>query len=137
VISTYDQIYLLGKQVRRESLVYGKVDYIVTDSPVMIAAYYAQKYCPQLIAEGVTDSAVSFYKQAADDGHRHVHVYLQRSKGYNPSGRYQTEEQAKVIDGELRTFLEKQGFPLIDCGTDLGELFELLRTTVGVVNKSE
>jgi tRNA uridine 5-carbamoylmethylation protein Kti12 len=35
-ISTYDQIYFLGKQVRRESLLYGKVDWIITDSPVMM-----------------------------------------------------------------------------------------------------
>ena len=38
-ISTYDQIYFLGKQVRRESMLYGKVDWIVTDSPIMMNLY--------------------------------------------------------------------------------------------------
>src|ERR1041385_3278977 len=52
-IGTYDQIYFLGKQTRRESMLYSKVDWIVTDSPVMMNLYYAQRYCPRQLAEGV------------------------------------------------------------------------------------
>ena len=45
VPSAFDQIYLLGKQVRKESMLLGKVDYVVTDCPVLIGSLYAQKFC--------------------------------------------------------------------------------------------
>src|SRR5256885_11799690 len=45
-INTYDQLYLMGKQIRRESMLYGKVDAIVSDSPVMMGIYYSGRYSP-------------------------------------------------------------------------------------------
>lgn len=125
-ISTYDQIYFLGKQVRRESLVYGKTSWIVTDSPVMMGAYYAREHCPVAISEGIRASTLSFYRQAMEDGHRHVHVFLERSKPYNPEGRYQTEEAAKSIDVGVRNFLSELRVPFVTCGTDEESLRRLL-----------
>lgn len=124
-ISTYDQIYFLGKQSRRESLLYGKVDAIVTDSPVMLGAFYAERYCPHRIADGVAHLTAAFYQQAHEDGHVHHHVMLRRSKGYNPAGRFQTEAEAREMDGGIHRFLENR-LPTIDCGTTEQELRALL-----------
>lgn len=104
-ISTYDQIYFLGKQTRRESMLYGKVDYIVTDSPVMMGVFYANKYCPPILARGICDATKAFYGQAVEDGHRHEHVFLTRIKPYVAAGRYQSEEEARKMDEELRNML--------------------------------
>lgn len=125
-INTYDQIYFLGKQTRRESMLYGKVDYIVTDSPVMMGSYYADKYCPKLLADGIRAATKAFYDQAEQDGHKHHHVFLKRSKPYNPSGRYQSEEEAKGMDVELREHM--MGYKLIECATDEMALTTLLAT---------
>jgi hypothetical protein len=104
-ISLYNQFYLMGKQIRKESMLYGKVDHIVTDSPVFLNIYYATKYLPPETAKGVVDAVGCYYGQAARDGHRHVHAFLRRSKPYNPAGRFQTHEEAREIDGELRKLL--------------------------------
>ncbi len=125
-INTYDQIYFLGKQTKRESLLYGKVDYVITDSPVWMGAYYAMKYCPPLLSEGIRAATVAFYNQAERDGHRHVFVHLQRSKPYNPAGRYQTEDEAKAMDGELKTFLQGLKLDFFQSGTTEEELKSLL-----------
>ena len=91
--NVYDELYFLGKQVRHESMLFGKVNYIVTDAPVFMTAYYASIYCSTgLLAQGVEQAALAFYKQAKDDGHNHVHVYLNRNLPYKsrrsiPNGR--------------------------------------------------
>lgn len=133
-IGTYDQIYFLGKQVRRESMLYGKVDWVVTDSPVLIGTYYAQKYCPPIVSEGIRSSTLAFYRQAAEDGHRHVHVFLRRTKEYVAAGRYQTEDQARGVDVEMRRLLTDLRFPVVECDTDEASLRELL-TDLGMTGE--
>lgn len=125
-IGTYDQIYFLGKQVRRESMLYGKVDWVVTDSPVMIGTYYAQVYSPLSVSEGARTSTLAFYRQAAEDGHRHVHVFLKRTKDYVAAGRYQTEDEAKRVDIDMRRLLTELKFPIVECETDEASLQKML-----------
>lgn len=125
-INTYDQIYFLGKQVRRESMLYGKVDYIVTDSPVMMNLYYAQKYCTLSLAEGIRSATLSFYRQAAEDGHKHIHVFLKRTKPYVGEGRYQSELEAKEMDNEIKRLLEDLRTPLLHSETEEPELAKTL-----------
>jgi hypothetical protein len=127
-ISTYDQIYLLGKQVRRESMLYGKVDFIVTDAPVMLGIYYASKFSPLSVSEGVRATTLSYYRQAAEDGHQHHHVFLERTKPYKQEGRFQNEEQAKQIDNGVYGMLSDLRIPLVRCGTQREDLDELLTT---------
>lgn len=132
-ISTYDQLYFLGKQIRRESMLYGKVDWIVSDSPVMMNLYYAQKYCTLSLSEGVRAGTLSFYQQAAEDGHKHIHVLLKRTKPYSSDGRYQSEAEAVEIDAELRRLLEGLKVPVIECATEELELRNLLNKIKGEV----
>src|SRR5579864_7162545 len=61
-ITAYDEIYFLGKQVRHESLLFGKVKWIVTDAPVYMTAYYANLYCSPVLASGIQQAAQAFYK---------------------------------------------------------------------------
>lgn len=130
-ISAYDQIYFLGKQVRRESLLYDKVNYIITDSPILLSVYYAQQYVPVGLAEGIRSSTLAFYRQAAEDGHKHIHVFLNRTKEYNSAGRFQTESQAKEIDDGLLRMLKDLKFPLIISNTDEISLKNTIAKIVG------
>jgi hypothetical protein len=123
----FDQIYFLGKQTRRETLVLGKVDVVITDSPVLQGLYYARRFCRPSIAEGIEKLTMAYYDQTKEDGHTHHHVMLTRSKPYNPSGRYQTEEQAREIDVGVSSLLRELRFPIISCGTDEGSLADLLK----------
>lgn len=125
-ISNYDQIYFLGKQVRRESLLYGKVDWIITDSPVMMNLFYAQKYCPTKLSEGIRSATLSMYGQAAEDGHKHVHIFLKRIKPYLAEGRYQKEEEAKEIDVELKQLLQNLKVPFLEIPASEDELSKTL-----------
>lgn len=125
-IGTYDQLYFLGKQSRYESLLYGKVDYIITDSPVLLGGYYAQKYCPEAIASGIKAASIAFYEQAANDGHKHIHIFLKRTKKYNTAGRYQTAEEAIEIDAGVKSYLQNLKIDFIESDTDEASLKSLL-----------
>lgn len=125
--STYDQLYFLGKQSRRESMLYDKVDWVVTDSPVMLNAYYAGLYAPPGLAGGVKAAVLGFYQQGAADGHRHVHVMLRRTKPYLAHGRYQDEAGARQVDGDLRLFLQGLGVEFLEVDTDEEPLRQLAR----------
>jgi len=121
-ISAYDQLYVLGKQVRRESSLYGKVDFVVTDSPLIMAYAYAKEYYGKHIADSVKATISAFYEQSRLDKHTHKHIFLKRSKAYEASGRYQTEEQALAIDHAVREFLGELGVPYVESSTSEEEL---------------
>lgn len=130
-ISTYDQIYFLGKQTRRESMLYGKVDYIVTDSPVMMGVFYGHKYCPPILAKGIASATQAFYDQAAADGHRHCHIFLDRIKKYVAVGRYQSEEEARTMDKELKDMLQRFNIHTLVSDTSERQLRDSLEHLTG------
>ncbi len=129
-MTAYDQIYFLGKQVRRESMLYGKVDYVITDSPVMMNLYYAQRYCSLVLSEGIRDATIAFYRQATEDGHKHVHILLERNKPYMSEGRYQTEEEAKEIDVGLKRLLEELRVSFIQSSPDEDKLLLCIKQLI-------
>lgn len=126
-IGTYDQIYFLGKQVRHESMLYGKVDWIVTDSPILMNAYYASIYCTPSLGPGIKAATLAFYKQAMEDGHTHYNIMLRRSKPYISDGRYQTEDQAREIDDGVRSMLNELQIPIFESETNEEDLAALLK----------
>jgi len=101
----YDQFYFFGKQSRKEYSLFDQVDVVVTDSPVPICAYYAKAFGTPKQAELFVEMTKVYYQMCENDGHTHVHYFLNRVKPYNPSGRFQTEAQAKQIDFEMKLFL--------------------------------
>jgi hypothetical protein len=105
-IGKYDQIYFLGKQIHEETILLGKVDFIITDSPVWLNVMYSQKYSPY-IHESILYSVRDYYDELIRDEHKVVNIVLKRSKPYNPKGRYQTENQAKELDVDCLAVLEQ------------------------------
>ena len=104
-ISTYDQMYIAGKHVRKESLLLGKVDFMVTDYPVLLSIFYSKKFSTSTLAQGVESMVQKYYEQAESEGHRFVHIFLNRDFEYDAEGRYQTEAEAKEMDGEIISLL--------------------------------
>lgn len=126
----YDEIYFLGKQVRHESMLFGKVDYIVTDAPVYMTAYYASIYCSPTLAKGVMSEAQAFYQQVVEDGHQHLHIMLNRIRPYVQEGRYQNESQAHAVDDGVGDMLLSRGITLINANPDEESLKKTLAACI-------
>src|SRR5215217_567628 len=90
-----NQIYVFAKQQHRLWRLKGKVDIILTDAPLLNSIVY----CPSdghALEELVKDEYNRFHN---------VDIFLNRVKAYNPSGRSQTEEQARVLDNKTKSVL--------------------------------
>lgn len=94
-----NQLYVFGKQFHRIWRLLGKVDVIITDSPLLNSILYYQDENPHFPA------MVAFEHSRLNN----FNVLLQRVKPYNPSGRLQTEEGAKEKDEQIRAILDNVG----------------------------
>ena len=95
------QPYITIKQFRNLVRLKGKVDYVITDAPVLLGCMYADRYAPTLPVS---------YKQFIVDLHRQelnpsINLVLQRSFEYDSNGRYQTEEEARELDIDIMRVL--------------------------------
>lgn len=114
-IGDYDQIYIFGKQARSEYMLYGKVDYIITDSPIILSPVYEKYYNNG--ESMIEDAAIKFLEKAKLNGVEHINFVLDRQKEFNPEGRYETEEQAKEVDQKVREFIAENNIKhhIVDC----------------------
>lgn len=86
-----DQVYMLAKQHKRIADIakYQKVPLVITDCPIMLGMAYSGhlSYYEELHALTVA---------LANEFHN-FNVFVKRTKAYNPSGRTQTEDEAKAV----------------------------------------
>ena len=132
-INSYDQIYFFGKQARKESLLYGKCDWIITDSPLMMNYYYANLYCPDHLKDAVKASVTSFYKQADLDNYTPHRILLERNSPYQSEGRFQNENEAKEMDNGIRNMLDALDYKYTVCKSEESSLIKLVSSLVGEI----
>lgn len=104
-IEAGDDLYLLAKQWQREKLLYGKVDYVVTDSPLGLAAVYERVYPPPGGRHPMLDMVRELEKRQDAAGIRRVNCLLLRSKPFVQAGRYEDEQAARGVDSICEEFL--------------------------------
>lgn len=92
-----DQLYITGKQHHRLFHLKRKVDYCITDSPLLLALVY-NRTMPQSFAPFVKD-VFHMYENYA--------IVLNRTKPYMLFGRSQTEDEAKALDHEILTMVRE------------------------------
>lgn len=91
-----NQLYIFAKQYSRQLRVKNKVDYIVTDSPLLLSLIYTPKNYP-----GSFELMVMDFWNEFDN----YNFFIRREKKYNPIGRNQTEDEAKDIDIKIWNML--------------------------------
>lgn len=110
-----NQVYLLGKQYHRLWRLKDKVDVIVTDSPLTLLFHYGRKEGSEF-----TDFVFHLYNKFTN-----INIFLERQKEYNPSGRVQTEEEAKMIDEKILVNLDQYGIPYTRHPAERATVFKL------------
>ena len=102
VFGPYDQVHVLGQQLRAEARLYGRVDFVVTDSPVWLSAFYA-------VQRGAPGDYLSFIRSLdLDTAARRFRVWVDRSPdlSYQQGGRFEAENQARERDLAMMALLE-------------------------------
>tara|TARA_R100001377_G_C3173079_1_gene103785 strand:+ start:556 stop:1101 length:546 start_codon:yes stop_codon:yes gene_type:complete len=101
-----DQLYVLGNQHRGIAECYGKVDYIVIDSPVLFSLIYKTWYSKGYPSEFYSES---FNQMILDlhNNYNNINILLERSVGeHNDDERYQSLEDSIKIDVHCKKILD-------------------------------
>lgn len=88
-----DQFYVSAKQYHRLHRLNGKVDVIISDSPLLLGLYYGDLSEPEEFKSLIVKKFNEF---------DNLNIFLERNSPYNPNGRMQDEKTAKDIDKFLR-----------------------------------
>lgn len=110
-IAEGDQTFFFAKQSRKERiLIRNGLDFIITDSPLILTHFYGLKY--DWMEQNFNTSEIMLkhhHEYCKKYGYTIDHFFLFRHKKYNPAGRYQTEDEAKQYDIEIKALLDAKG----------------------------
>lgn len=133
-IGVWDQIYILSKQIRGESSLYLKCDYIVTDSPILLVPFYEEYLSNHQV---VKPSALNFIKLAEKEGIIYLNFWLERPDHFQAEGRNQGEEESVKLDVIMKKWLQNEGVKLHDLPKDHEERMRIVFETLTSVSLSK
>jgi hypothetical protein len=120
-IGPWDDVIIFAEQLRRESVLYGKVDYIVTDSPLGLSAVYERHYHASQCT--MRDLVCAVLKRQEAAGIKRVNCLLKRHPGvFDGAGRYETEAGARAVDRLVEEHLRmgrNRPFHFVDGASDV------------------
>ena len=105
-----NQALLIGEQAESLNRVIGKVDYIITDSPLILSAIYIRPEYPKSFLPFVLELFNSY---------DNINYFIQRVKAFNPIGRNETEEESNKLGIKLIQYLENNKIPFIPVNGDI------------------
>jgi len=124
--SLSNQIYVFAKQQNGMFLLKDKVDYIITDSPLLLSIMYNPDK-----DEGSYFQNLVLREFARYDN---LNYFIRRKKHYNPAGRYQTSEEALDLDNKIKlTILDKFSIPYVEIDGNK-EGLEFILKDLGIKN---
>lgn len=92
-----DQLYCFAKQQKKLRELNGKVDFVITDSPLLMSLIYNQTEVPLF-----NDLVVQYYEQ-----YDNINFLLKRNHEYHMEGRIQTEQESDEVGEQLENYLNK------------------------------
>ncbi len=123
-----DQFEIFGEQTRREKDLFGPhgPDVIITDSPIWLQAYYASCFGNEDTKQTFESMCRTYYRMSEEAGVQHVNIWLNRTGKYNPSGRFQTEEEAIAIDRQMLKYLKSMHLDIQYCDALVPQVTQLV-----------
>lgn len=119
------EFYITGKQSFKVSRCFGKVDVIITDSPIAISMVYSEsdKFKAAVLEE--------FNKYEKNN----MNILLRRTVPYDSNGRFQTEDEAKNIDDKIKNTLDESEIPYMIINGNVDGYKEILDIVLEKLNK--
>ncbi len=102
-VGPFDDVVITANQLHRESVLYGKVDYIVTDSPIGLGAVFERIHNPD--SRIMLDLCRNIRKRQDAAGVNVVNMLLKRQHAFVQEGRFHDEYQSHRADAECESLL--------------------------------
>jgi hypothetical protein len=101
-----EQYLIFAEQLYRQMRLIGKVKYVITDCPLIMQIPYITKnknyFLTKKFEESLENILVESYNMF-----NNVDIFIERKKAYQPVGRMQTEEEARLLDKEIYGMMVK------------------------------
>ena len=105
-----NQIYTFAQQLRKQDAMDGKVDYIVSDSPLILSAFYgSDKYSRPEFNELVLAEFKRF---------NNLNVFIERPLGFQEEGRVHSQDESVAIDKRIKEYMNKHKIPFVTVQAD-------------------
>ncbi len=122
------QPYITGKQLYKQWIVDGKVDYAVTDSPLLLGLFYSGFGCNEDWEKSILHQFGLF---------DNLNILLKRNLDAHPfeqAGRMQNLEECLVIDQKIKDLLDNHSIPYVELevSENCKHVEEILRLATGV-----
>ena len=114
-----DQFFITANQHRNISRLYGKVEYIIVDSPIILGCFYEQRYGEGYPASFYSMTGFSNFLWDLFKQYDNINILLTRNdETYDPNGRLQDLTEAREIDDDIKQTLEVNNIPFIEIKVD-------------------
>jgi hypothetical protein len=101
-----DQFFITANQHRNISRLYGKVDYIIVDSPIVLGCFYESRYGKDYPASHYSMSGLSKFLWDLFKQYDNMNILLTRNEEtYDTNGRMQDLKEAIEIDNDIKETL--------------------------------
>ena len=94
-----NQAYIFGQQSFRISRMENEVDIVITDSPLLLSAFYNTN---PVLGESFNDVVANVFHS-----YNNINYLLTRVKPYHAKGRLQTEEESDALAEPMKQLLNK------------------------------
>ncbi len=92
-----NQLYITANQFHRLKRLNGKVDIVLTDSPLLLGLFYGKSE-----PKGFKELILKYFNSL-----NNLNFFLERYKKFNPNGRLQNEEESKKIDIKILKLIQE------------------------------
>jgi hypothetical protein len=107
-----DQFFITANQHRNISRLYGKVEYIIVDSPIVLGCFYEQRYGEGYPASFYGKTGLSKFLWNLFGQYENINILLTRNnETYDPNGRLQDLKEAQEIDADIKETLTINSIP--------------------------
>ena len=120
------QTYLFGKQHYKIARVCGKVDVIITDSPILLSAVYNTDPC---LGEQFNDLVARVFKSYSN-----LNILLYRTHPYEDNGRNESETEARKVREVLIATMKKYGITYDSCSSIIESYDILIESILDYIN---
>lgn len=101
-----DQLFIFASQHRGIVRSYGKVDYIILDSPLLLSLAYKNGYesgYPSSLYDNTFDNMVlNIFNQ-----YENINLFLDRPEDFQDEGRFQDYKESLEFDNKIKGILDK------------------------------
>lgn len=98
-----NELYLFAKQHHRLFRLKDKVQYVITDRPLILSLFYNQKY-------GDNSKQFNDIVMHEVDKFDNINIFLERTKPYVSKGRNQTEEESNEFAKEMYDLISNNSY---------------------------